>query len=135
MYLEPVRIKETKQLKGEYKMTLINIISYFLYMVAFVIFPTYTEFRVIHTQKNSITINATYLGNKEIFLRGIPMYQPKFKYEYHGKEYVALSGQCIGNQSEFIQNDPYTIYINVKYPYECALEKLVAELLIMHYPS
>lgn len=33
-------------------MTLINIISYFLYMVAFVIFPTYTGIRIILTQKN-----------------------------------------------------------------------------------
>lgn len=106
-------------------MTLINIISYFLYMVAFVIFPTYAGIRIILTQKNLITINATYLGNKEIFLRGMPMHQPKFKYEYHGKEYVTLSEQYIGNQSEFIQNNPYTIYINVKYPYECALEKLL----------
>lgn len=104
-------------------MTLINIISYFLYMVAFVIFPTYAGIRIILTQKNLITINATYLGNKEIFLRGMPMHQPKFKYEYHGKEYVTLSEQYIGNQSEFIRNNPYTIYINVKYPYECALEK------------
>lgn len=61
-------------------MTLINIISYFLYMVAFVIFPTYAGIRIILTQKNLITINATYLGNKEIFLRGMPMHQPKFKY-------------------------------------------------------
>lgn len=92
-------------------------------MVAFVIFPTYAGIRIILTQKNLITINATYLGNKEIFLRGMPMHQPKFKYEYHGKEYVTLSEQYIGNQSEFIRNNPYTIYINVKYPYECALEK------------
>lgn len=102
---------------------LMNIITYFLYMVTFVLFPTYIGFRTILTQKNLITINAAYLESKEIFLRGMSMYQPKFKYEYQGKEYVALSEQYIGNQNEFIQNDSYTIYVNLKYPNECVLGK------------
>lgn len=101
-----------------------DIISNVLYLATFCIFPIFTGFLIIQTNKScNVLINGIYTGYSTYIFKNTIQYYPIFEYNYNGQKYCNKASLSIYNLEKYVKNNTYQIYINAENPNEYILEK------------